>query len=783
MGLYGGGSSTVIQAPPAPNYGQSMREVLSAQVEMADPVYQQEAQYQPLYNVLQAQQQAFQAQQALDIARQAYPQVADIEAAYNQANRRAELGQLQTTLPEYQRAFNALTPGYAEAVSASGRLAQSAMEQALNRPQFGSFLNAVRNPYGTTVASQQLQQPPPPAQQPPRPVQPPPPQVAQPQVTTPAPQIKFDADAAREFLRTSGSLRAPVDPGPPIEPIGKKNKAEVEFRNRQIDQYKKDLAAFNKAEAARGGNFQSPLSASQAQSSTLPPQAAAAQQPPTGPQQSSVGPQQPQALLPTPQPTAANQQQVLAAQQQGVSQEQISAAQQKTSAAMSALMAAAQQAQPQTFFRVGPQTPQYYSGLQDTGAGEYVNAVGGFTPANLTLGAGAVPDALNMRGVAGPQLASNIQNLDQNAVQQYIGAMPGMGDYANMLAQQSREALSAGKSLTAEEQRIADQTARAAYAARGTALGNQAIGAEILNRADVSNQRYQQRLQNAAQAAGTIQGIYQPALQQSLQRQQMGIDYGLGLQQQQFGQAQARDVMNQQLQQQRFGQLMGQQQLMQGAQAQAYEQAMGREQLGAATQQAAFQQALQRGTAEQQAYMAGIQAQGAQAGIGAGAMSQLQSAQAPILQAFYKQPILQGQEAQAQQMGMAMQQMAGPQFFNPESQTGMGSIYGAYNSQMNLAGAQAQANAASSAGKSAMWGQIIGAGIGAGAKIAMCWVAREVYGTENPRWTQFRDWMLANASDDFVDAYIQHGPKIAEFISDKPELKNMIRSWMDSKIS
>jgi hypothetical protein len=66
---------------------------------------------------------------------------------------------------------------------------------------------------------------------------------------------------------------------------------------------------------------------------------------------------------------------------------------------------------------------------------------------------------------------------------------------------------------------------------------------------------------------------------------------------------------------------------------------------------------------------------------------------------------------------------------------------------------------------------------------AFCWVAREVYGAENPKWTQFRDWMLNNASDDFVAAYIQHGPKVAEFISDKPELKGMIRSWMDSKIS
>jgi hypothetical protein len=441
----------------------------------------------------------------------------------------------------------------------------------------------------------------------------------------------------------------------------------------------------------------------------------------------------------------------------------------------------------------------------------YLNQVQSAQTAART--AGMVPTAANMQRVRGPQLASNIQNLDQNAVNQYIAAMPGMGQYANMLAQQSQAELSAGRSLTAEEQRMADQAARSAYAARGTALGPQAVNFEILNRADVANQRYQQRLQNAAQAAGTIQGIYQPALQQSLQRQQLGIDYGLTRQQQEFAQAQNRDAMNQQLQaqryaqamgtqqagfgqattrenlnqdiqQKRYDQLMGQQKLVQSAQEQAYNQAMGREQLGTGLQQTAFNQAIQRGQAEQQAYTASTAAQAGQAALGASAMTQLQQAQAPSIQAFYKQPILQGQENQAQQLALAAQQLSGPQLFNPESQTGIGSIYGAYNSKVNLAAAQAQANAAKSAGQMGMFGSLGGAAIGAAAKfIPVCWVAREVYGVENPRWMQFRDWMLANASDDFVDAYIQHGPKVAEFISDKPELKNMIRSWMDSKIS
>jgi hypothetical protein len=309
-----------------------------------------------------------------------------------------------------------------------------------------------------------------------------------------------------------------------------------------------------------------------------------------------------------------------------------------------------------------------------------------------------------------------------------------MGDYANFLAESSRRELEAGKSLTAEEQRLADQAARSAFAARGTALGNQAIGAEILNRSQVANQRYQERLGRAQSAAGQIQAIYQPALAEATARQQAGLQYGLGAQQQ------------------------------------------------------AFQQAMQRGQAEQQRLLAGTQIQAGQAQLGAGAMNQLQAAQAPVLQAFYKQPILQGQVGSAQQMGFNMGQAAGPQLFNPESQTGMGSIYGAYNAQMNLAAAQAQANAAKSAGKSSMMGSLGGALIGNVGKMfaagaTLCWVAREVYGSENPKWTQFRDWMLNNASDDFVDAYIEHGPKIAEFISNKPDLKNMIRSWMDSKIS
>jgi hypothetical protein len=66
---------------------------------------------------------------------------------------------------------------------------------------------------------------------------------------------------------------------------------------------------------------------------------------------------------------------------------------------------------------------------------------------------------------------------------------------------------------------------------------------------------------------------------------------------------------------------------------------------------------------------------------------------------------------------IASQQQAGAQYFNPESEVGMGSIYGAYNSQNQLAAGQAQANASRAAGKSAMMGSIGGAVIGGAARV------------------------------------------------------------------
>ena len=63
-----------------------------------------------------------------------------------------------------------------------------------------------------------------------------------------------------------------------------------------------------------------------------------------------------------------------------------------------------------------------------------------------------------------------------------------------------------------------------------------------------------------------------------------------------------------------------------------------------------------------------------------------------------------------------------------------------------------------------------------------CWVAREVYGKDNPKWLQFREWMLTKASDNLRNFYTEYGERIAESIRNKPKIKSIIRKWMDSKI-
>ena len=132
----------------------------------------------------------------------------------------------------------------------------------------------------------------------------------------------------------------------------------------------------------------------------------------------------------------------------------------------------------------------------------------------------------------------------------------------------------------------------------------------------------------------------------------------------------------------------------------------------------------------------------------------------------------------SQMLGQAQAGAAGPmgpQLFDPN--VGINMAMQQQANQASLMGAQAQAGASRSAGTMQALGTI-----GSAAIMAMCWVAREVYGVDNPKWLQFREWMLEDSPSWFRSLYIKYGERFAKFISNKPLLKTIIRKWMNTRI-
>jgi hypothetical protein len=164
----------------------------------------------------------------------------------------------------------------------------------------------------------------------------------------------------------------------------------------------------------------------------------------------------------------------------------------------------------------------------------------------------------------------------------------------------------------------------------------------------------------------------------------------------------------------------------------------------------------------------------------------------------------QGVAQQAYQMGVGQQQIGLQGFLNPAfsasqqySLSGMtGAASGMYADvgsspflqpeSQYLANIRANriqmetsiqsANAARSGG--IMGGALQAAGTIGGAMI-MCWVAREVYGKDRAEWMVFRQWLLTEAPEWLLDLYMDEGERFAEFISDKPILKFLVKKAMD----
>ena len=106
----------------------------------------------------------------------------------------------------------------------------------------------------------------------------------------------------------------------------------------------------------------------------------------------------------------------------------------------------------------------------------------------------------------------------------------------------------------------------------------------------------------------------------------------------------------------------------------------------------------------------------------------------------------------------------GPQLFDPN--VGINMALQQRGQDVTFQGMQAQAKAAGQAGIMGAAGEIGAAAL----PLMFCWVAREVYGIDNPSWLQFREWMLNDSPSWFRKLYIKFGERFAAFISNKPRI-------------
>lgn len=120
----------------------------------------------------------------------------------------------------------------------------------------------------------------------------------------------------------------------------------------------------------------------------------------------------------------------------------------------------------------------------------------------------------------------------------------------------------------------------------------------------------------------------------------------------------------------------------------------------------------------------------------------------------------------------------GNQVLTGQQQIGSVDLGGQYQTNMNNANIKANAKD---------WSDYLNqvtSSIGNIASIAgaACWVAREVYGEQNPKWKLFRSWLFLCAPRWFLNLYLQEGERFAKYIHNKPIIKFFIKKWMDSKV-
>lgn len=94
-------------------------------------------------------------------------------------------------------------------------------------------------------------------------------------------------------------------------------------------------------------------------------------------------------------------------------------------------------------------------------------------------------------------------------------------------------------------------------------------------------------------------------------------------------------------------------------------------------------------------------------------------------------------------------------------------------------GASLGAGEAATAAVGAAGGSGALAGIGGALTALFCQVAQTVYGFDNPKWEQFRTWLLLRAPLWFVRLYGRNAATISDWLEDKPALRWCLAQVMD----
>lgn len=124
---------------------------------------------------------------------------------------------------------------------------------------------------------------------------------------------------------------------------------------------------------------------------------------------------------------------------------------------------------------------------------------------------------------------------------------------------------------------------------------------------------------------------------------------------------------------------------------------------------------------------------------------------------------------------MAQTELGQAGAYNSFQQANYATMNGIAFNQAQMAAQQQQLQAQQSASQTGALISGAGVAVSAASIAALCWVARTCLGEADPRWKQFRLWLLNSAPRPLRKLYVRHGEAFAAFLSIRPAPRLLVR--------